>query len=100
RERIPTRAPTIRVPRVAGLERRDVVGLAVGAVLVAAAGAARYAGATAIVAFVVAAVAIAALAHLVGGATEQLGARLGAGGAGTVQSALGNLPELFIALFA
>ena len=33
-------------------------------------------------------------------ATEQLGARLGSGGASVVQSALGNLPELFIALFA
>ena len=50
--------------------------------------------------FVVAAVALAALARLVGTATEQLGARLGSGGASVVQSALGNLPELFIALFA
>jgi Ca2+:H+ antiporter len=37
---------------------------------------------------------------MVGHATEQLGARLGSGAAGVVQSALGNLPELFIALFA
>jgi Ca2+:H+ antiporter len=36
----------------------------------------------------------------VGHATEQLGSRLGSGGAGVVQSALGNLPELFISLFA
>jgi Ca2+:H+ antiporter len=36
----------------------------------------------------------------VGTATEQLGARLGSGGASVVQSALGNLPELFIAIFA
>jgi len=43
---------------------------------------------------------LATLARLVGTATEQLGGRLGAGGAGTVQSALGNLPELFVALFA
>ena len=50
--------------------------------------------------FVVAAVALAALARLVGTATEQLGARLGSGGASVVQSGLGNLPELFIALFA
>src|SRR5919199_874839 len=46
-------------------------------------------------------VAVAALlARLVGSATEQLGGRLGSGAAGTVQSALGNLPELFVALFA
>jgi Ca2+:H+ antiporter len=50
--------------------------------------------------FVVAALALAALARVVGHATEQLGSRLGSGGAGVVQSALGNLPELFIALFA
>jgi Ca2+:H+ antiporter len=40
------------------------------------------------------------LARLVGSATEQLGSRLGSSVAGVVQSALGNLPELFIALFA
>jgi len=53
-----------------------------------------------VLSFIVAAVAIAVLARLVGGATEQLGARLGSSVAGAVQSALGNLPELFIALFA
>jgi Ca2+:H+ antiporter len=50
--------------------------------------------------FVLCAVAIAMLARLVGGATEQLGSRVGSSAAGVVQSALGNLPELFIALFA
>jgi Ca2+:H+ antiporter len=53
-----------------------------------------------VVTFAVSAVALAALARLVGTATEQLGARLGSGGASVVQSALGNLPELFICLFA
>jgi len=53
-----------------------------------------------VVAFAATALALAALARLVGHATEQLGSRLGSGGAGVVQSALGNLPELFIALFA
>ena len=51
-------------------------------------------------AFLIAAVALASLARLVGTATEQLGARLGSGAASAVQSALGNLPELFVALFA
>ena len=50
--------------------------------------------------FALAALAIAALARTVGTSTEQLGGRLGSAGAGAVQSALGNLPELFIALFA
>jgi Ca2+:H+ antiporter len=36
----------------------------------------------------------------VGGATEQLGSRVGSSVAGVIQSGLGNLPELFIALFA
>jgi Ca2+:H+ antiporter len=83
-----------------GVSRRDLLELGLCGVLLAAAAAAHYLHATAVVAFLVAAAAIAILARLVGTATEQLGARVGAGGAGVVQSALGNLPELFIALFA
>jgi Ca2+:H+ antiporter len=59
-----------------------------------------FASFTPVLTFFVAAGALALLAHAVGTATEQLGARLGSGGASVVQSALGNLPELFIALFA
>jgi Ca2+:H+ antiporter len=69
-------------------------------VLVGVAGALDLSGSNAVLRFVAAAAALAMLARLVGAATEQLGGRLGAGGAGTVQSALGNLPELFVALFA
>ena len=50
--------------------------------------------------FIVSAVALAVLATLVGSGTEQLGARLGPGATGVLQSALGNLPELFIGIFA
>ena len=82
------------------MNRRDLVELAVAAVLVAAAAVVHYAGVTPVASFLVAALAIAMLARLVGGATEQLGSRLGSSVAGVVQSALGNLPELFIALFA
>ena len=78
-------------------EQAEIVGTAV---LVGIAGAFDLAGSNAVVRFVAAALALATLARLVGTATEQLGGRLGAGGAGTVQSALGNLPELFVALFA
>jgi Ca2+:H+ antiporter len=84
----------------APVQRRDVQEIALAALLVAAAAAAHYAGATPVLAFLVAAAAIALLARLVGSATEQLGARVGPSAAGVVQSALGNLPELFIALFA
>ena len=82
------------------MNRRDLVELGIAAALVVAAAAAHYGGATPVLAFVVAALAIAMLARLVGGATEQLGSRLGSSVAGVVQSALGNLPELFIAFFA
>ncbi|MFL6140787.1 MAG: calcium/proton exchanger [Labedaea sp.] len=53
-----------------------------------------------VVPFLVSAVALALLAALVGRSVEALGDRLGAGLTGVVQSALGNLPELFVALFA
>jgi len=82
------------------VNRRDFIELGIAAALVVAAAAAHYAGATAVLAFLVAALAIAMLARIVGGATEQLGTRLGSSVAGVVQSGLGNLPELFIAFFA
>jgi Ca2+:H+ antiporter len=80
--------------------RRDVIELALAAVLLAAAAAAHYGDATPVLTFVLAALAIAVLARLVGTATEQLGGRVGSSAAGAIQSGLGNLPELFIALFA
>ncbi|HSC49334.1 MAG TPA: hypothetical protein VLD16_03640 [Gaiellaceae bacterium] len=70
------------------------------AALVVAAGLAHYLHANDVVAFLVAAAAIALLAHLVGLATDQLGGRVGSSAAGVIQSGLGNLPELFISLFA
>jgi Ca2+:H+ antiporter len=50
--------------------------------------------------FLVAAIALALLAAAVGDAVEHLGARLTAGATGVLQSALGNLPELFFGYFA
>jgi Ca2+:H+ antiporter len=50
--------------------------------------------------FLIAAGALALLAALVGQATEQVGERLGPGATGVLQSALGNLPELFVGIFA
>ena len=58
------------------------------------------AGASAVLLFVVSGVALAMLAALVGSATEQLGAHMGSGATGVLQSALGNLPELFVGVFA
>jgi Ca2+:H+ antiporter len=83
-----------------GLSRRDLLEFWIIGALVAAAAAAHFGDAKPVLTFAISAVAIAGLAHLVGGATEQLGSSVGASAAGAVQSALGNLPELFIALFA
>jgi Ca2+:H+ antiporter len=83
-----------------GLNRREGLEIGIVAALVAVAGTLHFAGANDVLVFFVSAVALAALARLVGTATDQLGGRLGSGAAGVVQSALGNLPELFVALFA
>ena len=56
--------------------------------------------ANAVLLFLVAGGALALLAALVGEATDKLGAYLGSGATGVLQSALGNLPELFIGIFA
>jgi Ca2+:H+ antiporter len=82
------------------VNRRDLAEVGLCAVFVAAAATAHFLSATPVLAFAVAAAAIALLARLVGSATEQLGGRVGPSAAGVVQSGLGNLPELFIALFA
>jgi Ca2+:H+ antiporter len=65
-----------------------------------AAGILSAARANAVLVFVVTAGSLALLATLVGTATDQLGARLGAGATGVLHSALGNLPELFVGIFA
>ena len=82
------------------MTRRDLIEFAITGAAVAAGAVCHFGGVGAVPTFLVTAVALAALARMVGTATEQLGARLGSGGASVVQSALGNLPELFIALFA
>jgi Ca2+:H+ antiporter len=50
--------------------------------------------------FVVSGIALAGLATMIGQGTEQLGHRFGPRTTGILQSALGNLPELFISIFA
>jgi Ca2+:H+ antiporter len=57
-------------------------------------------GADPVARFVVAGIDLAALAALVGQAIDQVGERLGPGPTGLLQSTLGNLPELFVGLFA
>jgi len=56
--------------------------------------------ANAVLTFLVSAVALAVLATVVGEATEHLGSYMGPGATGVLQSAIGNLPELFVSFFA
>lgn len=53
-----------------------------------------------VIAFLLAAVALSVLAMVVGHATDHLGSKLSAGVTGVLQSAFGNLPELFICYFS
>src|SRR3954465_3866664 len=85
---------------MAGLTSRERLYLAIIAVATIAAGVAHYADAPAVLAFCIATVALAGLAWVVSFATEQVGERFGPGITGLMQSTLGNLPELFVVLFA
>jgi len=82
------------------MDRKEKIIVALAAVATIAAGVLHYAGANAVVAFAVTAAALALVAMIVGDATEQLGSRMGPGATGILQSALGNLPELFVCIFA
>src|SRR5450756_692392 len=91
----PMPAPGARV-----LARRDLRLLTACGLFTVGAGVLATVGAGPLLPFAVSAVALALLATLVGRAVDALGDRLGAGATGVVQSALGNLPELFVCIFA
>src|SRR5207342_48983 len=74
--------------------------LAVTAAVTVIAGVLRYTNASAVPAFAAATLALAGLAWVVAIATEQVGLRFGPAVTGFLQASLGNLPELFIVLFA
>jgi len=78
----------------------DKVVLGGGAVLTMLAGIADYGHWGSVVAFLISAAAVCLLAAVVGRSVEQLGDRFGPGATGVLQSALGNLPELFICIFS
>ncbi|WP_156689397.1 calcium/proton exchanger [Mycobacterium sp. Marseille-P9652] len=80
--------------------RSDRILLILSAMFALCAGLAHFGGWNSVLAFVAAAAAVAVLAALVGRSVDQLGDRFGAGATGVLQSALGNLPELFICLFS
>jgi len=82
------------------LTARERLFLGVVVVITLLAGVARYAGFPDLLAFGLAAVALAGLAWVVSFSTEQVGERFGPAVTGVMQSTLGNLPELFVVIFA
>jgi Ca2+:H+ antiporter len=75
-----------------------LIGVSIVGVVVTAA--LKFTGADDVLVFVAAAVTLAVFAGLVGEGTDHLGSHFGPGTTGVLQSALGNLPELFISIFA
>jgi Ca2+:H+ antiporter len=85
---------------MAGLTPFERAALLTVAAFTALAGVANYAGWPSLLRFVLATVALGGLAWIISFATEQLGERLGPAITGMLQSTLGNLPELFVVIFA
>jgi Ca2+:H+ antiporter len=85
---------------MAGMTPLERSALALIAVFTAIAGVAKYGDWAPVPRFALATLALAGLAWVVSFATEQLGERFGPGMTGMMQSTLGNLPELFVVIFA
>src|SRR5271166_4322687 len=85
---------------MAALRPAERLTLLLVAVLTGLAGVANYGEWSPVPRFAIATVALAGLAWLISFATEQLGERFGPGVTGVLQSTLGNLPELFVVIFA
>ncbi|HEX6476512.1 MAG TPA: hypothetical protein VF005_04505 [Acidimicrobiales bacterium] len=90
----------VQMDRARPLSAGDLRLLSAAGVLTVASGVTRFTATGSVLPFVVSGLALAALAALVGRSVDRLGNRLGAGATGVLQSALGNLPELFFAIFA
>jgi len=82
------------------LSRSDARLLVAGALGTAGSAVTRYIHTGRVAPFIVSAFALGFLAAIVGRSVDRLGDRLGSGMTGVVQSALGNLPELFFGIFA
>jgi Ca2+:H+ antiporter len=85
---------------VSALGRTERIVIGGVAAFTALAGIAHYGAWASIVAFLFATIALAGLAHVVSVGVESVGEMLGAGIAGFMQATLGNLPELFLVVFA
>lgn len=82
------------------VQRNDITKFSITAVVVLAAAGLHFAGANAILRFVVTAAALSMLAMHVSQGTEQVGGYLDARATGLLQAALGNLPELLVCAFS
>lgn len=76
------------------------IGVLAVILLTACTAVAHFAGWPSVSTFAIATVALAALAWLVAVATEQVGEHLGPSATGLLQASVGNLPELFVVIFA
>jgi Ca2+:H+ antiporter len=85
---------------VSALGRTERIVLATVVVFTILAGLAHYGGWASLVAFGFATIALAGLSHVVATGVEGVGELLGPGIAGFMQATLGNLPELFLVIFA
>lgn len=82
------------------MTRRELLLIGAAIALTAATGVAIHAHINAVLMFVMTAAALVLVAMIVGEATDQLGQKMGPAATGILQSALGNLPELFVCIFA
>ena len=82
------------------MNKKEKIVIVLGLIVTAIAGTFYYMHLNAVLGFIITATALALMAMIVGDATDQLGKRMGPGATGILQSALGNLPELFVSIFA
>jgi Ca2+:H+ antiporter len=82
------------------MTKKDILIIVAAIVMAAVTGVATHLQLNSVLLFVCSAIALVLLAMNVGHATDQLGSRMGPGATGVLQSALGNLPELFVCIFA
>jgi Ca2+:H+ antiporter len=82
------------------MDRKEKLIFIIAAVVMSITGILEYTHANTLLIFVFATAALAFVAKIVGDATDHLGSRMGPGATGVLQSALGNLPELFVCIFA
>ena len=85
---------------MSALRRGERIALALLALVTVLAGVADHASWSSVPRFALATLALAGLAWVVSFATEQVGERFGPAVTGMMQSTIGNLPELFVVVFA